>query len=697
MQEFRVSPNGYIYVARGNLDREKMSSYNFHLIAIDSGVPPLSSTTQVHIYVTDVNDNSPTWQFPAHNNQAVNLTVSEPVGYRLAQLSALDPDEGENGEVTYRLVQTSVLTVRDDSERANALGQKGGAEQGGFGSYHPNEPNYIRPSPLNRQAAGNLFELDPSSGSIYVGRSMSLDDIGTVKLVVEARDHGKPPRVNHRVLHVNILRYMTQTSAFNSNGGDEPGLVGTDKSRHRTQNSTSGSHIENDLIVIVIMVAVTLIISLALIIAILFLRCGACPSRNAARYNPSEIQDYRHNISTTHHLEEVFRDSGALGADGILPGGLDSMSNCNHPNDATLSTYHTNTENEPMFRSYLSTHGANDTWLLPNISPRKAVGQTCDTLNCPRGTITRVQAPCIRDENNKLINTIGPERRVKRMDDGTFGSASMTDSPDHEMHLMVSKRGLTAGKHTAVPCSTFRASCSHLTGARSTTPCKPTGKLLLGLMKESSGPSEMEDIDSMDSGHGCSVDNGTSAPCDPLSQRPRSSNQVTTFRCYTPSSCSDNGDFDRLERANLGRPRSGTLPSAFNLNDDPLIGQCDSKSQAELAEIGKIPSSRSQPSHLVRARQSVTWLDPTYQTCERGHSPGTVCERNQTQNQHSTTCPHYVVNTDLTPTATDRGTLVMLNPVDRLGYAQLVHSSSGLCDRNSPAQNAYSSFPTSFV
>ncbi|RTG90973.1 uncharacterized protein DC041_0004876, partial [Schistosoma bovis] len=64
----------------------------------------------VHIHLIDVNDNSPQWIFPAHNHQIINLTINEPVGYRVAQLIAEDLDENENGEVIYRLVQTSFMS-----------------------------------------------------------------------------------------------------------------------------------------------------------------------------------------------------------------------------------------------------------------------------------------------------------------------------------------------------------------------------------------------------------------------------------------------------------------------------------------------------------------------------------------------------------------------------------------------------------
>lgn len=66
-----------------------------------------------------------------------------------------------------------------------------------------------------------------------------------------------------------------------------------------------------------------------------------------------------------------------------------------------------------------------------------------------------------------------------------------TESPEHEMHTLFTKRGQATGKHSVTPCSTFRASCSHLSGVRSVTPCKPTGKVILGLMKESPCPKEV--------------------------------------------------------------------------------------------------------------------------------------------------------------------------------------------------------------
>lgn len=46
-QDFRVTADGRILVARETLDREIMNMYHFTVVAADSGKPSLSATTQV--------------------------------------------------------------------------------------------------------------------------------------------------------------------------------------------------------------------------------------------------------------------------------------------------------------------------------------------------------------------------------------------------------------------------------------------------------------------------------------------------------------------------------------------------------------------------------------------------------------------------------------------------------------------------
>uniref|UniRef100_A0A4W5NJI1 Cadherin domain-containing protein n=1 Tax=Hucho hucho TaxID=62062 RepID=A0A4W5NJI1_9TELE len=91
MKTYKLSPNEHFYldvqsggeqslsaelVLQKALDREKQA-YNISIIAMDEGTPPLSSTSVVTVYISDVNDNPP--HFPEH---LINMYLKEnsPVG-----------------------------------------------------------------------------------------------------------------------------------------------------------------------------------------------------------------------------------------------------------------------------------------------------------------------------------------------------------------------------------------------------------------------------------------------------------------------------------------------------------------------------------------------------------------------------------------------------------------------------------------
>ncbi|TPP56149.1 Protocadherin-11 X-linked, partial [Fasciola gigantica] len=103
----------------GRLDREKVSDYQFHLLAIDGGVPQRTGTLSIHLVITDLNDNAPRFRKPIYHqpsfDQAVELNdrsvlyeilrIPEtlPTGTNLASLIAEDPDQGANAQVSYRM------------------------------------------------------------------------------------------------------------------------------------------------------------------------------------------------------------------------------------------------------------------------------------------------------------------------------------------------------------------------------------------------------------------------------------------------------------------------------------------------------------------------------------------------------------------------------------------------------------------
>ncbi|CAH2226238.1 protocadherin-16 [Pelobates cultripes] len=93
------SSSGTLSTARP-LDRESVSSHQLVVLAHDGGIPSLSATTTVVITVTDLNDNAPTFSAPAFNAE---VPEDAPVGNFVLQLTALDPDDGPNGQTTFHL------------------------------------------------------------------------------------------------------------------------------------------------------------------------------------------------------------------------------------------------------------------------------------------------------------------------------------------------------------------------------------------------------------------------------------------------------------------------------------------------------------------------------------------------------------------------------------------------------------------
>ncbi|XP_042793384.1 protocadherin gamma-B2 isoform X3 [Panthera leo] len=80
------------------LDREKVAVHDLLLTALDGGDPILSSSMHIHVVVLDANDNAPLF---TQSEYRVTVPENIPVGSRLLTLTATDPDEGVNGELTY--------------------------------------------------------------------------------------------------------------------------------------------------------------------------------------------------------------------------------------------------------------------------------------------------------------------------------------------------------------------------------------------------------------------------------------------------------------------------------------------------------------------------------------------------------------------------------------------------------------------
>ncbi|CAN9511186.1 unnamed protein product [Ophioblennius macclurei] len=92
--QFFIDPLSGVIKVNKQLDRETVPSYSLAIRALDSGIPPMSSTVMVNIDISDINDNPPTFS-PA--NLTTVIQENKPIGTSILQLSVIDQDSSHNG------------------------------------------------------------------------------------------------------------------------------------------------------------------------------------------------------------------------------------------------------------------------------------------------------------------------------------------------------------------------------------------------------------------------------------------------------------------------------------------------------------------------------------------------------------------------------------------------------------------------
>ncbi|CAD5121396.1 DgyrCDS9917 [Dimorphilus gyrociliatus] len=94
--------NGKIYSNR-RLDREDRSEYDLIILAKGDTGKQLIGKCRAKIRIRDVNDNQPKFIFPVYYNNTVSISSYVEVGYPIVRIRAKDPDDGENGQLSYFL------------------------------------------------------------------------------------------------------------------------------------------------------------------------------------------------------------------------------------------------------------------------------------------------------------------------------------------------------------------------------------------------------------------------------------------------------------------------------------------------------------------------------------------------------------------------------------------------------------------
>ncbi|XP_029297728.1 LOW QUALITY PROTEIN: protocadherin Fat 2 [Cottoperca gobio] len=153
--KFLISQTSGILETTGiPFDREEQDVYDLVVKVEDMRTPPRTATTQVKVFIEDVNDNSP--QFLNLPFSMMIVETSEP-GDVLYQATAIDRDLGENGSIMYSL-----------------------------------EDDY------------DLFRIDPDIGDVSLQRPLDFDALNKYVLTVLAIDDGEPSQTTMAQLSIQV-------------------------------------------------------------------------------------------------------------------------------------------------------------------------------------------------------------------------------------------------------------------------------------------------------------------------------------------------------------------------------------------------------------------------------------------------------------------------------------------------------------
>nr|XP_061786158.1 protocadherin gamma-A11-like [Nerophis lumbriciformis] len=154
--------NMYSLVLKDRLDRELVSDYDITITATDCGQPPLSTFKMLHVDVSDVNDNIPTF---LHSPIQLYLLENNVPGNLIFSVTALDKDLNENAALTYHI----------DREHGSQV------------------------------KMATFLNINPENGDISALKSLDFETLKSFQFQVVATDGGSPPLSSNVTVNVFIL------------------------------------------------------------------------------------------------------------------------------------------------------------------------------------------------------------------------------------------------------------------------------------------------------------------------------------------------------------------------------------------------------------------------------------------------------------------------------------------------------------
>uniref|UniRef100_A0A8C3TX39 Cadherin domain-containing protein n=1 Tax=Catharus ustulatus TaxID=91951 RepID=A0A8C3TX39_CATUS len=261
-----AAPGGsYKVVTASALDREQASEHRVTVVARDRGRPALSSSAELVLEVSDVNDNAPVFEEAAYS---AYVAENNAAGALLLRVQARDADAGANGRVSYWLAGGSAGARSLDYEQCREFSVEVRAQDGGAPARsstatvrvfvldrNDNAPRVLWPAavaapaeaaavapfevvPRSAEAgylvakvlavdadAGRnawlsyelvqasepaLFRVGLHSGEVRTARAVSERDAAKQRLVAVVKDHGQPALSATATLHVVLAESLQE-------------------------------------------------------------------------------------------------------------------------------------------------------------------------------------------------------------------------------------------------------------------------------------------------------------------------------------------------------------------------------------------------------------------------------------------------------------------------------------------------------
>lgn len=204
---FLLFPDGVIRTTM-ELDRELKNKYQFTVIAIDKGMPKLTSSANVVVRIDDDNDMSPRILFPKPpDNNTVTVDHLKPSGTFVTQIIAHDGDIGVNGKLSY--------VIEDGND-------------------------------------DRLFMLNLNSGILSMAQKHEVEvgEEEQFRLIINVHDGGIPQRSQREELNV-IIKYSNETI---------------------TEEDPVSTGPNTNVVIVVVVILLTFFLSVAIIVVICIIR-----------------------------------------------------------------------------------------------------------------------------------------------------------------------------------------------------------------------------------------------------------------------------------------------------------------------------------------------------------------------------------------------------------------------------------------